>query len=80
MKTKTPSIRATVQDLNKFKAMARRGEIPEEAVAAYSLLFAASRNVQIVMGPGHAPMDAIFISVPEQYGRNWLKTAMKLAA
>jgi len=61
-------------DIARFSQKAARGEIPHEAVAALALVFAATRKAQVLIGPGHAPLDAFMAALPPQYVSNWRRT------
>lgn len=67
------AVSARKGDIERFSRKAARGEIPAEAVAPLALVFAAARKAQVLIGPGHAPLDAFMEALPRQYVRNWLR-------
>jgi hypothetical protein len=64
-------------DVEHFRRKARSGIISEKAVLPLAIVFAASRNAQIAIGPGHSALDAIFESMHPAYSANWLKSKFK---
>lgn len=60
-------------DIAMFSRKAARGEIPDDAVGPLALVFAATRKAQVLIGPGHSPLDAFMAALPPQYVRNWLR-------
>lgn len=68
------AVTARKGDIAMFSRKAARGEIPDEAVAPLALVFAATRKAQILIGPGHSPLDAFMAALPQEYVRNWLRT------
>ena len=60
-------------DIDRFRAKARRREIPENAIVPLAVVFAACRKAQIEAGPGYYPLDAILDALPPTYVENWLK-------
>ena len=67
-------------DLSRFQAKARRGEIPDRAVTPLAVVFAASRNAQIAIGPGYHALDAILEAFPPIYVENWMNQKRRRAA
>ncbi len=66
------AVTARKGDIALFSRKAARGEIPQEAVAPLALVFAATRKAQVLIGPGHAPLDAFMAALPPAYVSNWM--------
>ncbi len=67
------AVSARKGDIAMFSRKAARGEIPDEAVAPLALVFAATRKAQVLIGPGHAPLDALMAALPPTYVSNWMR-------
>jgi hypothetical protein len=67
------AVTARKGDIAMFSRKAARGEIPDDAVGPLALVFAATRKAQVLIGPGHSPLDAFMAALPPQYVRNWMR-------
>lgn len=67
------TVTARKNDIAMFSRKAARGEIPDEAVGPLALVFAATRKAQVLIGPGHTPLDAFMAALPQGYVANWLR-------
>lgn len=67
------AVTARKGDIAMFSRKAARGEIPDDAVGPLALVFAATRKAQVLIGPGHSPLDAFMAALPPQYVCNWLR-------
>lgn len=73
------TIDSSPADIARFQCMARRGVIPNRAVQPLAEVFGAMRRAQAVIGPGHAPLEAIVEAVPRAYAENWLAARQRFA-
>lgn len=69
----TRTVYARKEDIDRFSAKARCGEIGNDAVVPLAIVFAACRKAQIAIGPGYFPLDTLLDALPAAYVENCLK-------
>ena len=79
LKESARTVRARNKDVERYAQLARKGEIPEDAVGPLATVFAAGRKAQITLGPGYKPLHAILDTFPKAYVDQCLGERLKAA-